>query len=257
MPPSKTIRSPISGVVADDAERSRDLACINIRYEKAEKNKVKVVRDLKPPPAVFSRLLVAATDEWVQRTNAEYSHDLAAFATSLEVDGKGNTKPTAFHFTAAQQEFLKAADESRSNVTREEAYASLVDGRGRKPGKNLRWDPRDERSHALMAQDPDVEGTAVDATQEWLAFRGLVAFPVLSIGRKQPATTSVNGRGEGMVFSWPLWRVAADWPTVTSLIKLPISTLTADRGVIAVATSSIRRTAQGFGNFGPAAVRAV
>jgi hypothetical protein len=247
----------IADLVASDASASAKRPSLAIEYEKKEKNKIKRVRDLKSPPGVFEQLLVAAKKCWIGGEDREFVSDLAAFATSLEVDGKGNTKPTAFHFTAANQEFLKAADESRRKVTADEVRESLFAEHGRKPGKNLRWDPRDARSHALMAEDPDAEGTSVDATLEWLAFRGMVAFPVVSVGRKLPATTGVTGRGEDMEFTWPLWRVAAEWATARSLVRLPVVAMTRERGVFSIATSGIRRTAQGFGNFGPAEVRAV
>jgi len=247
----------ITDMVAADAKASAGLAALKISYSKPEKKGVKVVRDLKAPPAEFTKMLFQAKQSWASGSDREYAADIAAFGTSLEVDGKGNTKPTAFHFTAAQQEFLKAIDESRSKVDPVGAYESLVEGRGRTRGKNLRWDPRDARAHALMAEDPDAEGTSVDVTLEWLAFRGLAAFPVISVGRKQPATVGVSGRGEDMEFTWPLWRLAADWATACSLVRLPSDAMTRERGVFAVATSGIRRTAQGFGNFGPADLSAV
>ena len=108
-----------------------------------------------------------------------------------------------------------------------------------------------------MAEDPDTQGTSVDVTLEWLAFRGLAAFPVVSVGRKQPATTGVTGRGDDTQFTWPLWRLAAAWVTARSLVGLPVSAMTRERGVFAIATAGIRRTSQGFGNFGPPEIVAV
>ena len=68
-------------------------------------------RDLKPPPGVYHDLLesLAASEEpRIGRSLAWAS----AFATDVAVDNNGNTKPTAFHFTAGQQQFLAMTRES-------------------------------------------------------------------------------------------------------------------------------------------------
>jgi hypothetical protein len=107
-----------------------------------------------------------------------------------------------------------------------------------------------------MANNPNDEGTIVDAPLEWLAFRGLPLFPSFPCGSRI-ITTAVSGRGEDMKLTWPLWSLPASLETARSLMQLdwvgPLQDRTR-RGVFAVCTSEIRRTNQGFGNFGPAAV---
>ncbi len=226
-------------------------------YTKAatKKQDAQEVADLKPPPEAFKQFLARAVAAWRagHRESADYA---AAYATDVAVDGKGNTKPTAFHFTAAQQTFLGAVEGIRAGLTLDWIRASLFEGHAERPGSNLRWDPGAERNWALMANNPSGEGTRVDAPMEWLAFRGLPLLPSFPRGARV-ATTGVTGRGEEMAFTWPLWRIPASLPTARSLLQVAVAEAASARvarGVFAVCTSAIRRTSQGFGNFGPSSV---
>jgi hypothetical protein len=281
----------IPGIVAEDAKNAAGPQAWRLTYEKQEKKGIKIVADLKAPPEQFSRFLILAIDEWLDN-QPERSDYAAAFGTDSARDGKGNTKPTAFHFTAANQQFLGAIEETRSKITREWVEESLDDRNGRgKPGMNLRWDPAAERSRALMGVNPNDEGTTVNAPLEWLAFRGLPAFPCVPVGNRI-VTCGVTGRRQDeLCFHWPLWSGGASYATVRSLLLLTagwiqqeeqircmieshrkngrhsrsLNRLQSDlerslderrhRGVFAICTSEIRRTAQGFGNFGPARVQ--
>jgi hypothetical protein len=222
----------------------------------------------------------------------EQSEYAAAYGTEVAHDGKGNTKPTAFHFTAANQQFLGAVEESRGKISREWAEESLDDRDGKvKPGMNLRWNPDAERSRALMGVNPNDDGTAVDAPLEWLAFRGLPAFPSVPAGHRILTCAVTGRRQDELRFHWPVWSCGVSYGTVRSLLLLTAGWIEQDeqtrrmiethggsarpkrsldglkrsletaararrcRGVFAICTSEIRRTAQGFGNFGPAHIR--
>lgn len=245
----------LGGLIAEDAGLCATKPAWRLTYEKAEKNGVKVVADLKAPPSIFHAFLrtcVAASSP----TDGEPAAYAAAFGTSVAVDGKGNTKPTAFHFTAANQQFLGTVEAIREAITPEWATRSLSEGHAGRPGSNLRWDPAADRNWALMANNPNDEGTSVDAPAEWLAFRALPFFPSFPV-RTRIRTTGVSGRGDEMKLVWPLWSLPASVATVRSLLQLPWAGAARDRagcGVFAICTSAIRRTGQGFGNFSPAAV---
>lgn len=213
------------------------------------------VADLKAPPADFRQFLVRCLDCWMKGDDESIAY-ATAFGTDVAVDGKGNTKPTAFHFTAANQTFLGAVEAIRASLTEEWIETSLFVGHAERSGANLRWDPGSERNWALMANNPNNEGTYVDAPLEWLAFRGL---PLLSCFPRATRiiTTAVLGRGDDMTFTWPLWSVPASQHTVRSAIRINWTGSTRERmarGLFAVCRSSIRRTNQGFGNFGPSTV---
>lgn len=243
-------------LVATDAASAESEQGWRLQYEKVEKRGTKIVADLKAPPAVFQTYLRRSIDAW-SAGRSEGAEFAAAYATSVAVDGRGNTKPSAFHFTAANQQFLGTIEDIRSKVDQDWARASLFEGGAARAGANVRWDPAADRNYALMAEDPNAEGTTVDAPMEWLAFRALPFFPTLPRGARVE-TTAVSGRGDSMRFSWPLWETGATSDAVRTVISLPmvgrgVNNLRA-LGIFATCSSEIRRTSQGFGNFGPATV---
>jgi hypothetical protein len=249
----------VVAAIVRDAQTAVGTQPWKLSYEKQEKNGVKRVADLKAPPEVFEDYLRIGIQQW-RSGNDEAVAYAAAYGTSIARDGKDKTKPTAFHFTAANQEFLKTVEESRSHVDVEWTRKSLLTGYAARPGSNLRWDPAAERNWALMANNPNDEGTSVDAPLEWLAFRALPLFPTFpknSGVRPRVITTAVTGRGDEMRFVWPLWTVPVSLSTVSSLVRIEwkkIDLRDKAQGVFAICRSEIRRTSQGFGNFGPAIV---
>ncbi len=244
--------------IAADARDAADAAAPwRFTYMKgaSKKQGPQEVADLKPPPEDFKRFLATCIETW-QAGYDEAAGYAAAYGTDIAVDGKGNTKPTAFHFTAAQQTFLGAVEGIRASVTQEWVETSLFKGDGARPGSNLRWDPGAERNWALMANNPSGDGTRVDAPLEWLAFRGLPLLPSFP-GDSRIITTGVVGRGDAMTFTWPLWSPLASLQTVRSALQLDWTISPRERsarGIFAICRSAIRRTSQGFGNFGPALV---
>jgi hypothetical protein len=281
----------IPGIIAKDAEDAAGPQPWRLQYEKQEKRGIKIVNDLKAPPERFSRYLDSAIDSWLAG-QPEQSNYAVAYGTDVALDGKGNTKPTAFHFTAANQEFLGTVEETRSKVTREWAVSALEDSSGKvKPGRNLRWDPDAERSRALMGVNPNDDGTTVNAPLEWLAFRGLPAFPCVPIGNRIVTSGVTRSSQDGLCFHWPLWSCGASYATLRSLLGLTAGWIEIEhrarrlsdtqdgrarpqrsshrlqrsleaavnarrtRSVFALCTSEIRRTPQGFGNFGPAHIQ--
>lgn len=278
----------IVDIISADAAGAAGPQPWRLEYEKTEKKGVKNVADLKPRPEEFAEFLASAIREWVEG-RAERAEYAAAYGTDVAVDGNGNTKPTALHFTAANQQFLGAVEETRGKVTREWIEEALDDRPGKtKPGANLRWDPDAERSRALMGVNPNDDGTVLNAPLEWLAFRSLPVFRCVPIGNRI-VTCGVTGRRQDQLrFHWPLWSCGISYGAMRSLLVLTAGWVEREeeikrriamcsgsqrrrltqfrqdlerviderrlRGVSGVCTSSIRRTAQGFGNFGPARV---
>lgn len=250
--------SDLATVIASDAEAAaNERAPWRFTYTKAatKKQGPQEVADLKPPPDDFRKFLATCLEAWLAGDDEPACY-AAAYGTDIAVDGKGNTKPTAFHFTAAQQTFLGAVESIRASVSREWVETSLFRGHGERPGSNLRWDPGAERNWALMASNPSGDGTRVDAPLEWLAFRGLPLLPSFPLGSRI-ITTGVVGRGDDMTFTWPLWSIPASLPTTRSALQVDWTGSArgrAARGIFAICSSAIRRTSQGFGNFGPSSV---
>lgn len=244
-------------VAADALASAKPESAWRFTYTKAatKKKGPQQVADLKPPPEDFKRFLAESIQAWLSGDEDKVAYG-AAYGTEVAVDGKGNTKPTAFHFTAAQQTFLGAVERIRSSVTEEWSRESLFKGHGERSGSNLRWDPGAERNWALMANNPSGDGTRVDAPIEWLAFRGLPLLPSFPRGTRI-ITTGVVGRGNEMTFMWPLWAVPASCHTARSVLQIDWTGNARERrarGVFAICSSAIRRTSQGFGNFGPSSI---
>jgi hypothetical protein len=120
-----------------------------LEYDKPDKTS-KRVADLKAPPAEFREYLTRCVDAWCNGDDDAAAY-AASFGTSNAKDrSKGNTKPTAFHFTAANQQFLGTAAIIRDSVTAKWARQSLFEGNAERSGYNLRWDPAAERNWALI-----------------------------------------------------------------------------------------------------------
>lgn len=257
-----TFRAFLEGVGGDlallvetDATASAGKQPWRLEYTKVEKKGSKVVADLKAPPEEFKKFLDTCVALWRRGTSDPVAY-AAAFGTTVARDGKGNTKPTAFHFTAAQQQFLGTVEKIRASVTRSWTERALFQRHADEPGSNLRWDPAAERNYALMASNPEADRTSVNAPIEWLAFRALALFPTFPEGPRV-TTTCVNGRGDDMRMTWPLWSTPISLEAARTILHMlwPSSARErAGRGVFAVCSSKIRRTAQGFGNFAPATV---
>lgn len=251
--------SDLATLIAADAKAAANKSAPwRFTYTKAatKKQGPQEVADLKPPPDDFKKFLANCIEAWLMGSD-EAAGYAAAYGTDIAVDNNGNTKPTAFHFTAANQTFLGTVDDIRASVTKGWVETSLFKGYGEQPGRNLRWDPCAERSWALMANDPNSDGTLVDAPLEWLAFRGLPLLPSFPRGSKI-ITTCVVGRRDDMTFTWPLWSIPASLLTTRSALQVDwkgSARERAARGIFAICSSAIRRTKQGgFGNFGPSSV---
>lgn len=252
------VPQPLEQLVSADADSQAGSQPWRLIYGKPSEKKgtTSQVADLKPPPEVFEGFVHSSVRAWIlgHPEGAAYA---AAYATTVARDQSGKTKPTALHFTAANQQFLGAIETIRSMVGVDWCRESLFHGGASRPGGNVRWDPAADRNYALMAQDPNADGTSVDAPLEWLAFRGLPLFPTFPVGRRI-LTTGVTGRGDEMRFDWLLWTAEASLGAVRSLLGGPMSqgeeSALLARGVFARCSSEIRRTSQGFGNFGPASI---
>lgn len=217
------------------------------------------VHDLKPPPEVFHKYLsdLSSTATMTQRRSVDFA---AAFATDIAADNNGNTKPTALHFTAGQQEFLGMVRTLLDELTEDDVTEALF-GPWRYERKLpvLFWDSSASRDYALRASDPSKDKKAGVPGADWLAFRGLSFMRVAPAGRRI-LTTGCSGGWKDSRFCWPVWTAPLSRPVVHSLLGLArLASTTAagrrSRGIGAVFESRIRRTDQGgYGSFAPASL---
>ncbi|NUN15626.1 MAG: hypothetical protein HUU55_18535 [Myxococcales bacterium] len=210
--------------------------------------------DLKPPPALLVEEL-----KTIQK-NGRKAMFAAAFSSDVVTDGAGkNIKPTAFHFTAGQQQFLRMVDELRGGITRDDLEEALLGPwRGESRLPSLSWDASAARMYALRAKNPSDEKRGSTPGADWLAFQALPMFPSFPRGDRL-LTTGLSGAWKKAAFVWPLWSPAAGrdsiqqvvaWPKLAKMNKSSRDAL----GITVVFESTTTRSDQGgYGSFNPAA----
>jgi len=247
----------IVSVVLEDAARWTTNPILRLAYadDGAElpPEDPKAKRDLKPSPALAREVLERAGAG--ERAGADFA---AAMFSELVQDNKGNTKPTALHFTAGQQSFLGMVDDLRRGLTKDGLDEALYGPwRNTSTLPSLSWDASVTRLYALRAGNPSFEKRGSVPGANWLAVRGLAFFPV-TVRRGRLVTTGVVGGWKDSVFRWPVWSCPSTSPVVASLLRLDVEGLTAKEraalGVSQVFGSRILRSDQGgYGSFAPAA----
>lgn len=244
-------------VVLEDARAQADNPALRFAYlddERVSPDRKGAVRDLKPPPRVARELL----DECATRPR-RVSALVSGWFSELVTDNKGNTKPTALHFTAGQQEFLSMVAELRDGIDADDVHETLFG-----PWSNasslpsLSWDASIARYYALRAGDPAKEKRGSVPAANWLAVVAMEFFPVAADGGRL-ATTAVAGGWKDATFCWPLWSVPASAFASASLLRVDARRWTAAEraalGVTRVYAADILRSDQGgYGSFSPASV---
>jgi len=251
-------RDEIIELVLRDAAAQADNRALQLAYDPAgaaaTPGSKAAIRDLKPPPAVARDLLDHAAAAAPRTASLA-----AAWFSELVVDNNGNTKPTAFHFTAGQQAFLEMVEQLRTGITAAHLREAL-DGPWLNTAQlpSLSWDASVTRLYALRAGNPSKEKRGSVPGANWLAVLGLSYFPVVARGSRL-VTTGVTGGWKDGAFTWPVWSAAAEATTVASLLRLDPTAWTQPQrrayGVETVFRSRIQRSDQGgYGSFAPAAV---
>jgi hypothetical protein len=190
---------------------------------------------------------------------------LAAIVAEGAFDQNHKAKPTHLHFTAGQQQFLDMVRGLSADVDKPRlleaicgpwAYDSSL--------PSLSWDVRGERVYAVRATDPSKDKRLGVPGADWLAFRGLVFYPVSLMGSSL-RTTACDREWKKGAFRWPLWVAPASRDVVRSLVAderlvsqnvasskgAPRSAELRARGVLCVLEAPIRRSDQGgYGSFG-------
>lgn len=247
------------GLVLEDAAEQADSVALNLAYDGngdlVMPGSSGATRDLKPVPAAARLFLerCAASD----RRDA----DLAAgfFSELVQDKTKGNTKPTALHFTAGQQSFLEMVDALRTGITSADVREALEGPwLSMSTLPSLSWDASVTRLYALRAGDPSKEKRGSVPAAYWLGVQALAFFSVL-VERGNLITLGVEGGWKNATFTWPLWEPACTVPVIAALLRLDAKQWTARErdalGVTAVLSARISRSDQGgYGSFSPAEV---
>lgn len=211
--------------------------------------------DLKPVPAAARTFLERCAS--ADRRAADLA---GAFLSELVQDRtKGNTKPSALHFTAGQQGFLLMVDQIRQNIKAEDVHEALLGPwQGVSTLPSLAWDASVTRMYALRAGDPSKEKRGSVPAAYWLGVQALPFFPVQA-KHGRLVTTRVVGGWKDSVFTWPVWDMPLTVPTIAALLRTAAERWTSPerraRGITAVLSSRILRSDQGgYGSFAPAEI---
>lgn len=188
---------------------------------------------------------------------------LSALVAEGAFDGNKRAKPTHLHFTAGQQKFLEMVRELGGSVDRPR-FDEAVQGPWRYDSKlpSLSWDARGERIYAVRATNPSNDTRLGVPGADWLAFRGLVFYPVVHTNGSSLRTTACDADWKRSALRWPLWSLPCTRPVVASLVADPALVREkprgrlkpgdlAARGLLSVLQAPIRRNDQGgYGSFG-------
>ena len=244
-------RDALLDLLMRDAESFAGEPALELHYQKGADGRE--VHDLKPPPEEFVKYL----GELVRSEGKRSLALAAALATDVAVDNNGNTKPTALHFTAGQQEFLAMVNDLREGVTRADLDEAVFGPwQYARALPVLQWDNSQTRDYALRAGDPSKEKKLGVPGADWLAFRGLSFVRVAPV-RDRILTTGCRGGWKTGFFRWPIWTASLTRAVVSSLVASPElfdmdPRVLRARGVPMVFESAIGRTDQG--GFSPASV---
>lgn len=197
--------------------------------------------------------------------SAADSDHLCAIVAEEAFDNNNRAKPTHLHFTAGQQQFLDMVRSLNQNVDKER-LREAVRGPWRYDSTlpSLSWDSRGERVYAVRATNPSKDKRSGVPGADWLAFRGLVFYPVMRTDRGTLRTTACDAEWKSSAFRWPLWKAPAARNVVRSLVAdprlvakdawPPARDLEA-RGITSVLRALIRRSDQGgYGSFSAAEI---
>ena len=131
----------------------------------------------------------------------QHDHDadsdlLCALVAEGALDGNRKPSRPTLHFTAGQQKFLEMVRLLAADVDRERLREAVCGPwRYDSPLPSLSWDARGERVYAVRAINPSKEKRLGVPGSDWLAFRGLVFYPVTRTVTGSPAD---NGMRPGM-----------------------------------------------------------
>ena len=144
---------------------------------------------------------------------------LCALVAEGALDGNGKAKPTHLHFTAGQQQFLEMVRSLAAKVDRERLREAVCGPwRYDSPLPSLSWDARGERVYAVRAINPSKEKRLGVPGPDWLAFRGLVFYPVTRTIKGSVRTTACDPEWKRSAFRWPVWSVPCTRNVVGSLV---------------------------------------
>lgn len=156
------------------------------------------------------------------------------------------------HFIGSMRELVDVTDSAhlRASLFEPWQYAD--------PKPSLRWDPVDDRRYALRWEAPSGDPVRTMRGANRLAVEALPLFPTAPGERRLETTGFSQSRGQGVLFTWPIWKGPLNIDTLRSLLGMaelqeprPDRERLQARGVVEIYRSQ-RITEGKYRNFTPA-----
>jgi len=147
----------------------------------------------------------------------------AALACDQITDEKGNVKDTAFRTMSGQghQYFLEQMQLLQQSVKAQHIDEALFEWRYQDEQLNLRFEPFEDRRHALRWKSPDEDTIKTVWGANRLAAEGLPLYPVFPV-HGELRTVGFRGFSKDNTFwTWPLWNGFLNVSVVRSILALP------------------------------------
>lgn len=177
----------------------------------------------KIPPEDYHRYAseAAQSASLFDRTWADFASALCCDAITQD----GIVQDTAFRTMSGtgHQDFLKFMRRLVDTTTVDQLREALFGPwqYGDEP-PSLRWDPADDRQHALRWTDPSTDPIRTVRGANRLAIEGLSMLPVMPV-RSQPVTTGFRGRrSRDSYWTYPIWEPAVTLDVARSLLALDV-----------------------------------
>lgn len=261
--------------VVNDARAWEHAPVLAFRYLKVEKRGPKIFGGLTPPLAVLRAWLLRMSQCGDRPARASLAYASALMCetassplkkppTQLQLAEQGihadpavpldqSAMPTYFDFTSRNAQFFDQITAIRAYLDRDRVAAALSTGRpDADVPRTMDWDPGADTPAAIYTG----HSRGYHPVAEWLAFRGLVFFPVTGSGERLE-TTACSGRRKSGTITWPLWDRPMQQDTIRSLIAYPQLTDldAAERGalgIVALHQAGLVKKADGYsGMFSP------
>lgn len=189
----------------------------------------KIAADLRIGISEFRHFAMEA-GRFARQEGRCYADFLAAFGSD-GVAMVGNSKKTevmastAFRNVSGNQHFVKIMMDLAENTTKEHIRAALLENwTYSDPGPSMRWDPNDDRRHALRWEEPSGDPIKTVRGANRLAIEGLPLLPTAPVGGRLETTLETTGfrqgRGREVAWTWPIWTDPAGLDVLRSVLSL-------------------------------------
>ncbi len=158
----------------------------------------------------------------VEKSDREFADFISAFGSEAVVDKDNRMSDTAFRaLGGGQTRFLKTMVQLVEATEADHLREALFETWSYSDDKpSMRWDPADDRRHALRWKEPTKDPVKTVRGANRLAIEALPLHPTMPTSRRLETTGFTRKRGRGEEWSWPLWEPPVTVDVARSLLSL-------------------------------------